>query len=88
MLNRSRFIPSNNIDYIIKNLSNPRFLGSIHLKKEMNPNYNQIKDLIMSDNQEKLTKSLKSSIFNPLTKILIIAAVIFNVIWFTIAYLF
>lgn len=85
---KSRFIPSNNIDYLIRNLSNPKFLGSIHLKKEMNPNYNQVKDLIMSNNQAKLTKSLKSTIFNPLTKILIISAIIFNIIWFVLVSLF
>ncbi|MHA1913215.1 MAG: hypothetical protein ACW986_16935 [Promethearchaeota archaeon] len=87
-LNRTSFIPSNNLTFLINNLSNPRFLGSIHLKKEMNPNYNQVKELIMSDNQVKLTKSLKSTIFNPLTKILIISTVIFNIFWFTLAYLF
>ncbi len=84
---RSRFIPSNIMDYLIKNLSNPRFLGSIHLKKEMNPNYSQVKDLIASESELKLTKSLKSTIFNPLTKILIVAAVIFNILWFTLIYL-
>ena len=87
-LNRTSFVPSNNLNFLIKNLSSPRFLGSIHLKKEMNPNYNQVKDLLMSDNQVKLTKSLKSTIFNPLTKILIISAVIFNVFWFVLSYLF
>ncbi|MFX1478287.1 MAG: hypothetical protein ACFFCI_09150 [Promethearchaeota archaeon] len=86
-INRSKFTPSNNLDYIIKNLSNPRFLGSIHLKKEMNPNYSQVKDLLTLENESNLTKSLKSTIFNPITKILIASVIVFNLIWFLLVYL-
>ncbi|MHA2325173.1 MAG: hypothetical protein ACXACB_07225 [Promethearchaeota archaeon] len=60
-LNRSKFIPSNNLGHLIKNLSNPRFLGSIHLKEEMNPNYSHLKDLIANEHDLKLTKSLKNT---------------------------
>ncbi len=45
-LNRKNLIPFNNIENIINNISNPKFVGSMHLKKEMNPNYHQVKDLL------------------------------------------
>lgn len=87
-ITKNSFVPSNNLDYLIKKLSNPRFLGSIHLKKEMNPNYRQVENILASENELKLTNSLKNTIFNPVTKILIISAIIFNLIWFLSIYLF
>ena len=86
-INRNKFTPSNNLDYIIKSLSNPRFLGSIHLKKEMNPNYHQVEKVLSSEHELKLTRSLKNSIFNPVTKFLIITAIIFNLVWLLSIYL-
>lgn len=86
-LNRSNFIPSNNLDFLINRLSNPGFLGSIHLKKEMNPNYQQLENMLASEHELKLTRSIKNTIFNPLTKILIISAIIFNIFWFLSIYL-
>ncbi|MFX0027702.1 MAG: hypothetical protein ACFE8B_00710 [Candidatus Hermodarchaeota archaeon] len=86
-INKSNFIPSNNLDFLIRRLSNPRFLGSIHLKKEMNPNYRQLEDMLASEHELKLTRSIKNTIFNPLTKILIISAIIFNIFWFLSIYL-
>ena len=86
-MTRNSFVPSNNLDYLIKNLSNPGFLGSIHLKKEMNPNYRQVENVLAIENELKLTNSLKNTIFNPVTKILIISAIIFNLIWFLSIYL-
>jgi hypothetical protein len=86
-INRSNFTPTNNLDYIIKGLSNPRFLGSIHLKKEMNPNFSQVKDLLAIENESNLTRSLKNTMFNPITKILIVSAIVFNLIWFLLVYL-
>ena len=86
-LNKSSFIPSNHLDFLIKRLSNPGFLGSIHLKKEMNPNYRQIENVLASEHELKLTQSLKNTIFNPVTKILIILAIIFNIFWFLSIYL-
>jgi hypothetical protein len=83
----NNFIPSNNIDYLIKKLTNPGFLGSIHLKKEMNPNYHQVEKILSSEHELKLTRSLKNSIFNPITKFLIISAIIFNLIWILSIYL-
>jgi len=86
-ITKNSFVPSNNLDYLIKKLSNPGFLGSIHLKKEMNPNYRQVENVLASGNELKLTRSLKNSIFNPITKFLIISAIIFNLIWFVSIYL-
>ncbi|MFX1345295.1 MAG: hypothetical protein ACFFBC_09935 [Promethearchaeota archaeon] len=84
---RNSFIPSNNLDYLIKKLSNPEFLGSIHLKKEMNPNYQQVEKILSSEHELKLTRSLKNTIFNPVTKFLIISAIIFNLVWILSIYL-
>ena len=87
-VNRNNLIPFNNISHLIKNISNPKFLGSIHLKKEMNPNYHQVKDLLANELELNLTQSLKNSIFNPITKILILSAIIFNLAWFLAVYVF
>ena len=87
-VNRKNFIPFNNIAHLINNISNPKFLGSIHLKKEMNPNYHQVKDLLANEHELNLTQSLKNTIFNPITKILILSAIIFNLIWFLTIYVF
>ena len=86
-INNSNFVPSSNIDFLIKRISNPSFIGSIHLKKEMNPNYHQIENILASEYDSKLTQSLKNTIFNPVTKILIISAIVFNIFWFLSIYL-
>jgi hypothetical protein len=87
-ISNSNFVPSNNIDLLIKSLSSPTFLGSIHLKKEMNPNYHQIEDMLVNEHETKLTRSIKNTIFNPITKILIISAILFNLVWFILKFLF
>ncbi|MFX1377303.1 MAG: hypothetical protein ACFFA0_16005 [Promethearchaeota archaeon] len=84
---RISFVPSNNLDFLINKLSNPNFLGSFHLKKEINPNYHQVENILGNEHDLKLTRSLKNTIFNPITKILIISAIIFNIIWFLSRYL-
>ncbi len=76
-------IPSNYIDNIIKNLYKPRFLGSIHLDKPIDNNISQIENLIKTNHQIKLNKSIKNSLFNPFTKILIFIIIIFNILWFS-----
>jgi len=86
-VNRKNFVPSNYLNQLIQNLSNPRFLGSIHLKKEMNPHYDQVEKFISNQHELKMTKTLKNVILNPITKILIISAIIFNIIWFLLIYL-
>ena len=88
-VNKSKFLPSNNLASRIKNLSHPRFLGSIHLRnEEMNPMYNQVKSLIANENELKLNKSLRNTLFNPITKVLIILAALFNVIWVLSSFIF
>jgi hypothetical protein len=79
---------SNSIEHAIKNLSNPQFLGSIHLKKYLNPKINPVENLIDNELDLKLTKSLKNSFFNPITKTLIILAITFNLFWFLLIYIF
>ena len=77
-----------NLAYSIKNLSNPKFLGSIHLKKGINSNYDSIESLLRGEYELKLTKSLKNMVLNPITITLIILALIFNIVWFVLIYLF
>jgi hypothetical protein len=79
-------LSSEQIENYIKNLSNPSFLGSIHLKKETQPNIQTIDRLLKEELESKVNNSIKSSIFNPITKILIIAAIAFNIFWFVFAY--
>ncbi|MBY8981923.1 MAG: hypothetical protein KGD57_03180, partial [Candidatus Lokiarchaeota archaeon] len=83
--NNLRFnsIYSSQLDNIIKNLTKPRFLGSIHLEKQVNNNISSIENLIKNEHQSKLDKSIRNSIFNPFTKILIIIIVLFNILWFS-----
>ncbi|UCD02466.1 MAG: hypothetical protein JSV23_05500 [Promethearchaeota archaeon] len=85
---KGNLLHSNNLNNIIKSLSNPRFLGSIHLKKGAYTNSNSVSNLIEDELKGKITKSLKNTLFNPITKILIILWVIFNLIWFTLIYIF
>ncbi|MBY9005377.1 MAG: hypothetical protein KGD63_01330 [Candidatus Lokiarchaeota archaeon] len=74
---------SNQLDNIIKNLTKPSFLGSIHLENQTDNNITQIENFIKTDYQLRLNKSIKNSIFNPLTKILIFIIIVFNVLWFS-----
>ena len=78
---------SDNLKYAIKNLTNPRFLGSIHLKNNINPNINPVENLIDKELDLKLSRSLKNSLLNPLTKTLIILAILFNLFWFLLIYI-
>ncbi len=79
---------SRQMENLIKTLSNPRFLGSIHLNKQIDKNFSSIGNLMRSEYQSKLEKSMRNVIFNPFTKILIIVIVIFNIIWFSLNYIF
>jgi len=65
-----------------RKLANPRFLGSYHMK-EQQLNKNKNIDALLKGNLElRYTKSLRSIVFNPLTIILIILAMLFNFLWF------
>ena len=80
--NKLRFFPSNDYNRQLKNLNNPRFLGSYHLKEENTPKYNSMKTLIKGDLELKYAKALRSTLINPVTIALIIIALLFNILWF------
>ena len=81
-INKKKQLYSNYLSNIIQNLSNPRFLGSIHMKKETSPKINSVENLIEDELKLKMTKALKNTLFNPVTKILILSAIVFNIILF------
>lgn len=85
---KKNLFSSNTLDNLIKGLSKPKFLGSIHLKKEFNSKFSSVDQLLNNEHNLKLTRSLKNAIFNPITKILIVAAIIFNLLWFLLIYFF
>jgi len=87
-INKKMQLYSNNLGNIIKNLLNPRFLGSIHMKKQISSNNNSVENLIENELKLKMTKSLKNTLLNPLTKILIILAIVFNLVWFLLITIF
>jgi len=87
LINKNPLLTSNNLDNIIKNLSKPRFLGSIHMKNETRTNYNLVENLVESELKSKMTNSIKNTLFNPVTKILIILAIIFNLTWLFFVYI-
>ena len=74
-------LSSKELDCQIKNLSRPSFLGSIHLNKEAISHISSLDTLITGGLELKLTKSFNSILFNPITKLLIISMIIFNIIW-------
>jgi len=78
---------SDNLNFAIKNLSNPRFLGSIHLKNSSNPSLKNVENLLDNELDLKLTRSLKNTFLNPITKTLVILAILFNLFWFLSFYL-
>ena len=77
--NRLDYYSSNNFNNVIRNLSNPRFLGSYHLKQGVNTKFKSIERLLRGE--LKYTKSLKSIVFNPITITLIVITLIFNLFW-------
>ncbi len=84
---KNHFLPANNMENIINNLSKPHFLGSIHMKNEAKPNSNLVENLLENELKLKMNKSLRSTLFNPVTKILILLAIIFNLTWLFFVYI-
>jgi hypothetical protein len=80
--NRLNSLDSFNPNAVIKRLSTPRFLGSYHLKEDINPKFKPLNNLFKGDLNLKYAKSLRSVIFNPITIVLITLALIFNIFWF------
>jgi len=66
---------------IFRMLSNPRFLGSYHMKKSILNNNKSINNLLKGNLELKYAKSLRNIVFNPLTITLIILAILFNFLW-------
>lgn len=62
-------------------LSNPRFLGSYHMKKSILDKNKNVNNLLKGSLELKYTKSLRNIVFNPLTITLVILALLFNLIW-------
>ncbi len=80
--NKLRLFPSSDYNKQLKNLNNPRFLGSYHLKEENTPRYTTFKTLMKGDLEVKYAKALRSTLINPVTIALIIIALLFNILWF------
>ncbi|MBY9004574.1 MAG: hypothetical protein KGD73_11420 [Candidatus Lokiarchaeota archaeon] len=80
--NKLNWINSNDPNKIIKQLRSPRFLGSYHLKQELGSKFKPVNNLIQGNMRLKQEKSLKGTIFNPLTIGLMILAFAFNLFWF------
>lgn len=81
-------LSSDHLRNMIKNISRPKFLGSIHLKNDTNVYNRSIEGLLKGELDGKVTKSLKNTFLNPITKTLIILAFAFNIIWFFLIYFF
>ncbi len=82
-------LSSNQLEESIKNLSSPRFLGSIHLKNTTrNSNFSSVDNLLSGELELNVNKSLKNMLFNPITKILVLLMISFNLLWFLFLYLF
>jgi len=80
-------LSSEDLDNFIKNLSHPRFLGSIHMNKENMQNDPSLEKMIKAELEHKINHSIKNTMFNPITKALVIITIIFNIIWFSLLYL-
>lgn len=87
-LNKRNLLSSNELDKSIKNLTNPRFLGSIHLKKSTtSTNFSSVENLLNGELELKINKALKNSIFNPITKIMVLSMIVFNLLWIFFLYI-
>ncbi len=84
ILNDSKLhlFPTSDYNSHLKSLTNPRFLGSYHMKEEANPRYKTFNTLLKGDLEIKYAKALRSTLINPVTIALIVIALIFNVLWF------
>jgi len=86
-IGKNNLLSSSDLYNSIKNLSNPRFLGSIHLKNQnVNPNFSSVDNLLKGQLELKVNKSLKNMMLNPVTKVLILSMIIFNLVWMLFIY--
>jgi uncharacterized membrane protein len=79
--NKLNWVDSKDPNNIIKQLRSPRFLGSYHLKQEASSKFAPVDNLIKGNMRIKQEKSLKTTIFNPITIGLMIIAFVFNLFW-------
>ncbi|TXT61476.1 MAG: hypothetical protein BAJALOKI2v1_30097 [Promethearchaeota archaeon] len=85
---RVNLLSTEDLDNFIDNLHKPNFLGSVHLNRKQNLKKNSIEEqLINSVGTNKLSESIKNTLFNPITKILILAWIVFNLFWIIFVYL-
>ena len=76
------------LDNSIKNLTRPAFLGSFHMKNMYpNTNFSSIENILKGQLELKINKSLKNAVLNPITKVLIILMVVFNIVWIMLLFL-
>jgi len=81
-------LSSDALDNSIKNLTRPTFLGSIHMKNMYpNTNFSSIENILKGQLELKINKSLKNATLNPITKVLIILMVLFNIVWIFLLFL-
>ncbi|MFX0048088.1 MAG: hypothetical protein ACFE8G_07955 [Candidatus Hermodarchaeota archaeon] len=80
--NKLHLFPTIDYNSHLKSLITPRFLGSYHMKEQINPKYKTINTLLKGDLEVKYAKALRSTLINPVTIALIVIALIFNVLWF------
>lgn len=80
--NKLHLFPTSDYNSHLKTLTNPRFLGSYHLKEGTDSKYKTFSTLMKGDLDVKYAKALRSTLINPVTIALIIIALIFNVLWF------
>ena len=86
--NKLNLFSSEALDNSIKNLTRPSFLGSIHMKNMYpNTNFSSIENILKGQLELKINKSLKNAFLNPITKILIILMVVFNIVWIMLLFL-
>ncbi|NHJ21536.1 MAG: hypothetical protein EAX91_11375 [Candidatus Lokiarchaeota archaeon] len=74
--------PSVDYNTQLRNLTNPKFLGSYHMKEDINPKYKTLNTLLRGDLEAKYSKALRSTIVNPITIALILIGLIFNILLF------
>ncbi|MBD3197548.1 MAG: hypothetical protein GF317_21015 [Candidatus Lokiarchaeota archaeon] len=84
---RINLLSSKDLNNFIKNLSTPNFLGSIHLREKPNQKMSSVDNLMKGELETKLSKAVKNSFFNPITKILILSMIIFNIIWLSMTFI-
>ena len=82
------FGSSDALNNSIRNLTKPHFLGSIHMNKELLNTFSSIENLLNGELEMKINKTLKNTLFNPITKILIILMILFNIMWLVLLFLF